>query len=197
MYTSDITAQMSAPTMEPNKSPEECSERKIVDPPASTSGRSENAPIATGVSPPMSPSAFSPTSPVTSSPETRPSKFQIPLPFQARSITRAATTDSIFRSRSKSPRKSPPTTITTKPVTSRSPTPHDALARTGSEPAVSPTSPTNPASPSRPMTLKRTRKTSGTTSHCGRHSNDWLFGGISVRETVKGIWKDNNDSNER
>jgi hypothetical protein len=28
------------------------------------------------------------------------------------------------------------------------------------------------------------RRLSGTINHCGRHSNDWLFGGFSVRETV-------------
>lgn len=30
------------------------------------------------------------------------------------------------------------------------------------------------------------RRYSGTVNHCGRHSNDWLFGGFSVRETVRG-----------
>ncbi|KAJ5460352.1 uncharacterized protein N7458_001904 [Penicillium daleae] len=29
------------------------------------------------------------------------------------------------------------------------------------------------------------RRYSGTVNHCGRHSNDWLFGGFSVRETVR------------
>ncbi|KAJ5665840.1 uncharacterized protein N7477_008288 [Penicillium maclennaniae] len=52
-----------------------------------------------------------------------------------------------------------------------------------------------PRSPKMEYTSKRasisTRKTSddyrrlsGTINHCGRHSNDWLFGGFSVRETV-------------
>lgn len=30
------------------------------------------------------------------------------------------------------------------------------------------------------------RRYSGTVNHCGRHSNDWLFGGFSVRDTVRG-----------
>ena len=30
------------------------------------------------------------------------------------------------------------------------------------------------------------RRYSGTINHCGRHSNDWLFGGFSVRDTVRG-----------
>lgn len=29
------------------------------------------------------------------------------------------------------------------------------------------------------------RRYSGTVNHCGRHSNDWLFGRFSVRETVR------------
>ncbi|OJJ85328.1 uncharacterized protein ASPGLDRAFT_46335 [Aspergillus glaucus CBS 516.65] len=40
---------------------------------------------------------------------------------------------------------------------------------------------------------KHTRKTSndyrrynGTVNHYGRHSNDWLFGGFSLRDTVRG-----------
>ncbi|KXG48426.1 uncharacterized protein PGRI_022960 [Penicillium griseofulvum] len=29
------------------------------------------------------------------------------------------------------------------------------------------------------------KRYSGTVSHYGRHSNDWLFGGFSIRETVR------------
>ena len=170
--------------------PERSSDSESTLSPTSTSDRVQYATMSSSVSPPMSPSAFSATSPIPASPEARSSKFSIPLPFQARSITRAATTDSIFRSRSKSPRKPPPTDIYTKPTGSTPAPPPNHPLRMKSEPAASPTSPAHPTSPSRP-TLKRTRKTSGTTSHYGRHSNDWLFGGISVRETVKGIWKDN------
>lgn len=171
----------------------EARSKQPVPSPTSSSDRAPHGTTSTSssVSPPMSPSAFSPTSPITASPEARsPKSFSIPLPFQARSITRATTTDSIFRSRSKSPRRPPPTAIDTKSTGPSSPPPTRPV-RIGSEPTVSPTSPNYPTSPSRPSTLKRARKTSGTTSHCGRHSNDWLFGGISVRETVKGMWKDN------
>jgi hypothetical protein len=31
------------------------------------------------------------------------------------------------------------------------------------------------------------KRYSGTVNHYGRHSNDWLFGGFSVRETVRGV----------
>ncbi len=182
--------------MDSVQAPEERSQPKPIPLPTSGSDRPRHATMSSSASPPMSPSAFSPASPTPASPEARSSKsFHIPLPFQARSITRATTTDSIFRSRSKSPRMSPPTAIDTKFAGSPSPPPSHP-ARTGSEPMMSPTSPNYPASPSRPSTFKKTRKTSGTTSHCGRHSNDWLFGGISVRETVKGMWKDN-DSAEK
>ncbi|KAJ5267528.1 hypothetical protein N7478_010336 [Penicillium angulare] len=59
----------------------------------------------------------------------------------------------------------------------------------------SPTSPTSPQSPKpdfgkRPPTPTRKnsddyRRYSGTVNHYGRHSNDWLFGGFSVRDTVR------------
>lgn len=41
------------------------------------------------------------------------------------------------------------------------------------------------------------RRYSGTINHCGRHSNDWLFGGFSVRETVaSGLEKLRNSDKE-
>ncbi|KAJ5595249.1 uncharacterized protein N7459_001457 [Penicillium hispanicum] len=41
------------------------------------------------------------------------------------------------------------------------------------------------------------RRYSGTINHCGRHSNDWLFGGFSVRDTVReGIEKLRNHDKE-
>lgn len=41
------------------------------------------------------------------------------------------------------------------------------------------------------------RRYSGTVNHCGRHSNDWLFGGFSVRETVaSGLEKLRNNDKE-
>ncbi len=178
--------------MTSTKPVEERSDPKPIGPPVQTSERPQYATMSSSVSPPMSPSAFSSLSPTTSSSEARPSKsFSLSNPFQPRSITRAATTDSIFRSMSKSARKPPPNSITTTPGQSTSPTlPTSQPMRIGSEPTISPTTPSHPASPSRPTTFKKMRKTSGTTSHCGRHSNEWLFGGISVRETVKGMWKD-------
>jgi hypothetical protein len=177
--------------MDSAKSLEQRSEPMPISSATSSSDRVQFVTTSNSVSPPMSPSAFSPTSPIAESPEVSSSKsFSVPHPFQARSITRSITTDGIFPSRSKSSRKSPPSTIDIKPAGS-STTPPTNPGRTSSEPAVSPISPGYPTSPSRPSALKRTRKTSGTTSHYGRHGNDWLFGGISVRETVKGIWKDN------
>lgn len=54
----------------------------------------------------------------------------------------------------------------------------------------------SPQSPKADYEVKRastpTRKSSGdykrysgTVNHCGRHSNDWLFGGFSVRDSVR------------
>jgi hypothetical protein len=65
-----------------------------------------------------------------------------------------------------------------------------------------------PQSPKADCDIKRvsnqTRKTSGdykrysgTVNHYGRHSNDWLFGGFSVRETVRdGLGKLRNSDKE-
>jgi len=55
-------------------------------------------------------------------------------------------------------------------------------ARSASDPV------SQPASPSRPGHVKRKSRSSGTVMQCGRHSNEWLFGGISVTDTVKGFF---------
>ncbi|KMP05486.1 hypothetical protein DIZ76_015769 [Coccidioides immitis] len=39
------------------------------------------------------------------------------------------------------------------------------------------------------------KRLSGTVNHCGRHANDWLFGGFSVRESVRGLLKDDHEDN--
>lgn len=56
--------------------------------------------------------------------------------------------------------------------------------------ATSPQSPKQEYSARRASTPPRKnsddyRRYSGTVNHYGRHSNDWLFGGFSVRETVR------------
>lgn len=33
-------------------------------------------------------------------------------------------------------------------------------------------------------------------NHCGRHANDWLFGGFSVRESVGKLWNGANEGEE-
>ncbi|KAI9871802.1 MAG: hypothetical protein M1830_002431 [Pleopsidium flavum] len=76
------------------------------------------------------------------------------------------------RSRSKSPLPSPSTSSTARPEHARSAS--DSVSQ--------------PTSPSRPGHVKRKSRSSGTVMQCGRHSNDWLFGGISVTDTVKGFF---------
>ncbi|KAJ6108160.1 hypothetical protein N7523_009483 [Penicillium sp. IBT 18751x] len=76
----------------------------------------------------------------------------------------------------------------------RTPGYFDQHYRSNSSVDMSPES-TPPRSPKMEYTSKRAsistrkasddyRRLSGTINHCGRHSNDWLFGGFSVRETV-------------
>lgn len=114
----------------------------------------------------MSPSAFTPATDKKSQSPTQPGF-----------LTRAATVDGIFR-------KKTPKPIDTQPKPTRM----------LSEPTISPVSPRSPTSP-RPLLAQR-RKTSGTTKHCGRHSNEWLFGGFSVRETVKNLVKEKEEKEQ-
>ncbi|WEW57101.1 hypothetical protein PRK78_002561 [Emydomyces testavorans] len=42
------------------------------------------------------------------------------------------------------------------------------------------------------------KRLSGTVNYCGRHANDWLFGGFSVRESVRGLLReDHEDEREK
>ncbi|KAI9823005.1 MAG: hypothetical protein M1832_002659 [Thelocarpon impressellum] len=47
-----------------------------------------------------------------------------------------------------------------------------------------------PLSPGGRRESAREQRDSGTFTQVGRRSNDWLFGGVSVRETVKGLFED-------
>ncbi|EYE96856.1 uncharacterized protein EURHEDRAFT_410651 [Aspergillus ruber CBS 135680] len=65
--------------------------------------------------------------------------------------------------------------------------------RSASPVQMSPRSSFSSLSRSDSHSRKHTRKTSsdyrrynGTVNHYGRHSNDWLFGGFSLRDTVRG-----------
>ncbi|EAL93689.2 hypothetical protein KXW98_008836 [Aspergillus fumigatus] len=78
------------------------------------------------------------------------------------------------------------------------PTSTDNIPRRSTSPtAMSPIEPTNPSSPglqkrhsgSYSSQSRKSgddyRRYSGTVNHYGRHSNDWLFGGFSLRDTVR------------
>lgn len=79
-----------------------------------------------------------------------------------------------IRPRSPSPNRSPLPSPTSMPR-------HDHT-RSASDPSSQPTSPT------RPGHVKRKSRSSGTVTQCGRHGNEWLFGNISVTDTVKGLF---------
>ncbi|KAJ5168409.1 uncharacterized protein N7482_004003 [Penicillium canariense] len=82
------------------------------------------------------------------------------------------------------------------------------LRRSHSPDQMSPMA-TSPQSPKQEYPSKRAstptgknsdnyRRYSGTINHYGRHSNDWLFGGFSVRETVRdGIDKLRSNDNDK
>lgn len=107
-----------------------------------------------------------------------------------------------FHSRPKSPvpqssNRSNTRTFSDPLARSPSPPPHIATPpRCASPTALSHHDSSSPASASRPPTGQRFagssrkgssdyRRYSGTLNHYGRHSNDWLFGGFSVRDTVR------------
>lgn len=60
--------------------------------------------------------------------------------------------------------------------------PRHEHTRSASDPSLQPTTPT------RPGHVKRKSRNSGTVMQCGRHGNEWLFGNISVTDTVKGLF---------
>ncbi|CAG8266930.1 unnamed protein product [Penicillium salamii] len=102
----------------------------------------------------------------------------------------------IFRSKSPAPIDIPRNRTSniprSNPEASYFPQNYSSTSPTDMSPTIS-----SPQSPRSDYEVKRastpTRKSSGdykrysgTVNHCGRHSNDWLFGGFSVRDSVRG-----------
>ncbi|EKG15063.1 hypothetical protein MPH_07746 [Macrophomina phaseolina MS6] len=84
------------------------------------------------------------------------------------------------RSRERSPM--PPSRVSTSSSTSTSPSPSQQLRHVNSSSTTSSTLSRTPAA------NKRQSTDSSYSYYYGRHSNQWLFGGFSVRETVKGAY---------
>ncbi|KAK2799191.1 hypothetical protein FQN50_008580 [Emmonsiellopsis sp. PD_5] len=133
--------------------------------------------------------------------------------------TSAGVSRRFFRHRSKSP--APIDTSSTNPASTTNDNDTTGISslpplsflhagqRTNSPPPLaSPTSPTATKTPTSPAIRKRHsqpppnprrksstdyKRLSGTVNHCGRHANDWLFGGFSVRESVGRLWRDDED----
>lgn len=143
--------------------------------PAPTMSRSENTKTAVSSAEGVSP-VTTPCSPPAS-------------PEFGSSISRAQTFPFNFHSmRSKSPRPAPGPVQDQQPANLHQGT--SALSnaqkqgkRTVSVPSVLPSSPSSPTRPS------ATSPSVSSTSHYGRHANEWLFGSFSVRKAVKGVWK--------
>jgi hypothetical protein len=92
-------------------------------------------------------------------------------------------TEIVGRARSKSPNKKPRSASNT--TTQKASSSDKSVAEHKSS------SNTAAISPTREHFLKRRPAEHGSTDHYGRHSNDWLFGNISLRETAKGIVRRN------
>ncbi|ODH51757.1 hypothetical protein GX48_01999 [Paracoccidioides brasiliensis] len=80
-----------------------------------------------------------------------------------------------------------PTSTSTSTSTAPTPTSHSAHKRYSS-----PYTHTKRKS-SGGSSLSENRRLSGTVNYCGRHGNDWLFGGFSVRESVGKLWNGGNE----
>ncbi|MCJ1244498.1 hypothetical protein MMC30_001696 [Trapelia coarctata] len=111
-------------------------------------------------------------------------------------ISRSPTTETTIFARIRSARSRSPS--------ARSPT---AIPRSNSSPTASPTTEEYPHRArlhlrtessqsanqiSRPRSRSNKRH-SGTVMQCGRHSNDWLFGGFSFTDTVRGFVRGGDD----
>jgi hypothetical protein len=94
-------------------------------------------------------------------------------------------TEIVSRARSKSPNKKPRSASKTTTATQKT------SFSDKSGPDRKPSSNTATVSPTREHFLKKRPAEHGSTDHYGRHSNDWLFGNISLRETAKGIVRRN------
>lgn len=115
----------------------------------------------------MSP-PYSPTSPTSHSSPTEQSFFGA-ITARVRGRSRSRSRDA-SRKRSKSPMMSPPRQITTQPQQTQYAT------------IALPTQPTRPS-----LQAGDRRGTSGSDPWRGRHSNEWLFGNLSVRGAVKDL----------
>ncbi|KAG5302537.1 hypothetical protein I7I50_03119 [Histoplasma capsulatum G186AR] len=103
--------------------------------------------------------------------------------------TTTSTTHSGQRTTSPAPFVASPTTITT--TTPTTPTQSHVMRKRHSNPLGHPKRKSSGGS-----SLSDNRRLSGTVNHCGRHANDWLFGGFSVRESVGRLWNGGNESGE-
>lgn len=81
-------------------------------------------------------------------------------------------------------RTTSPTAMSLHAGTSASPSPYDWESRHRSHSGSHANSYTSRKSSS------DYKRLSGTVNHRGRHANDWLFGGFSVRESVGKLWRD-------
>ncbi|OGM46111.1 hypothetical protein ABOM_005716 [Aspergillus bombycis] len=129
---------------------------------------------------------------------------------QTKSNRLSLTAGRLFTSRSRSRSKSPaPSDIPTTTRSRRSDSESTYILKSDKMARISiprrSASPTEMSTPASPSSIRETHSTkcrsdsyhsrkssddyrrySGTVNHYGRHSNDWLFGGFSLRDTVRG-----------
>jgi hypothetical protein len=182
--------------------------KKAATPPSSSAKATSIQPVTTTASMPQTAESktmpSSTTTSLASSPASEPPSHtrshSFPFHFHGYSLSQSTTHDSIFhphsRSRSKSPsaRRSPPNSLPkATPITTMSTHIPSQPKRNPCDTAVSPIASSPTSKPSHP---KKAKPSPASTSHCGRHSNDWLFGGFSVTEAAKRLLKDEEEEEE-
>lgn len=132
---------------------------------------------------PMSPDASSQTfcfnKPIPRSAPSAEHNFFGAIKEKIRDRSRSRSGQRESRSRSRSPM--PPTRLGSSSSSSASPTRDQQLRHVSSASTTDSMSPT-------PLSQKRQSTDSSYSYYYGRHSNQWLFGGFSVRESFKGAY---------
>ena len=109
-----------------------------------------------------------------------------------RNLTRTLTAEHIVQPRSRSRSPLPPAAASSVTSQQSRHSPHPAKNRRHPSDPVGATAAA--AEAQRKSLIVQKRNQASSVSHCGRHSNEWLFGNISLRETVKHLVRGEEDN---
>ncbi|MCJ1295708.1 hypothetical protein MMC34_007272 [Xylographa carneopallida] len=117
-----------------------------------------------------------------------------PLTSLSRSPTAETTLFARIRpSRSRSPMSRSPVSLSSSPTSTSAPSPTSEEGPGRSRLRFRTDSSTSTGSQATRPRSRSTKRHSGTVMQCGRHGNDWLFGGFSFTEAVRGLLSPTHD----